>query len=248
MISLILLPGMDGTGRLLDPFVCVMKTAFDLHVVRYPADASMGYPELVDRVKAVLPKNTPFFILGESFSGPVAISLAAAGHPFLKGLVLCCTFAKSPFPILSRLRSAVRIPSLSPMMVRLLIRIQLGRFSTPAMKKMIMAVLPEVSPELLEARIKSILAVDQTPALSGIKVPVLYLQAAKDRLVSAAAGKEVLRCCPHAILKQIDAPHFMLETMPVQAGRIIRTFVHEVMEHSDAVSFFPDGASPPVSG
>ena len=92
MKKLLLLPGMDGTGRLFAPFLEAIGPAVDVQVVRYPGNGSSGYEGLVELARAALPTDGDFFILGESFSGPVAISLAAAHPPGLMGLILCCTF------------------------------------------------------------------------------------------------------------------------------------------------------------
>ena len=50
-------------------------------------------------------------LLAESFSGPIAIRVAADPPPGLAGVILCGTFAKNPFPWLRPVRAlAVRVP------------------------------------------------------------------------------------------------------------------------------------------
>jgi len=49
------------------------------------------------------PPEGPLVVLGESFSGPIAIRLAAALGPRLQALMLCCSFARKPRAALSRL-------------------------------------------------------------------------------------------------------------------------------------------------
>src|SRR5687767_5910188 len=108
MITLMLLPGMDGTGHLFAPFLEALGNEFNVKVVRYPGTEALNYAELEAVARAAMPDG-PFVLLGESFSGPIAISLAASGSPHLKGLVLCCTFARNPKPLFTGLRSLVSI-------------------------------------------------------------------------------------------------------------------------------------------
>src|SRR5688572_3895642 len=102
MTALVVLPGLDGTATLHTKFVASVGPAFDsVTVIPYPPNEALGYVALEALVRAQLPTATPFVLLGESFSGPVALSIAADPPPNLVGLVLSTTFAKSPVPLLS---------------------------------------------------------------------------------------------------------------------------------------------------
>ena len=85
MLTLVLLPGMDGTGIFFEDFAAVAQPEFDPVIVRYPDDPSRGYAGLEPVARAALPRDKPFLILGESFSGPIAISIAASNPPGLVG-------------------------------------------------------------------------------------------------------------------------------------------------------------------
>jgi pimeloyl-ACP methyl ester carboxylesterase len=111
MITSVLLPGMDGTGVLFADFVASLPPEFKPLVVAYPNDPKLGYPELEVLARAALPRDQRFILLGESFSGPVAISIAASNPPGLLGLILCCTFARSPHPLLAQLSFSIEICS-----------------------------------------------------------------------------------------------------------------------------------------
>src|SRR5262245_59650840 len=103
MPSLVLLPGMDGTGDLFAPLLTALPPSLPAKVVRYPTAEPLGYAQLDGVAKAALPPADDFVILGESFSGPLAISLAAEPPSNLKALVLCCSFARNPRPVFSSL-------------------------------------------------------------------------------------------------------------------------------------------------
>ena len=74
--SLVLLPGLDGTGLLFQPLVECLPDAIEPVVVSYPPDQKLGYEELLPLVLERLPA-APFVLLGESFSGPLAVMAAA---------------------------------------------------------------------------------------------------------------------------------------------------------------------------
>jgi pimeloyl-[acyl-carrier protein] methyl ester esterase len=71
------------------------------NVVPYPPDVPLGYDELEPLVREALPTRGHFVLLGESFSGPLAIRIAANPPPALVGLILCVTFASTPSPTLA---------------------------------------------------------------------------------------------------------------------------------------------------
>ena len=100
MISLVVLPGLDGTATQLNDFVQALGLAFDqVGVIEYPRDQPLGYTELESLVRSALPTDRQFILLGESFSGPIALSIAASHPVGLAGIVLCASFAKAPIPI-----------------------------------------------------------------------------------------------------------------------------------------------------
>ena len=81
--KLVLLPGLDGTGKLFAEFLEALDLGSSAQVVPYPPDIPLGYDELETLVRAALPAHGPFIILGESFSGPLAIRIAARPPPAL---------------------------------------------------------------------------------------------------------------------------------------------------------------------
>lgn len=223
--TLVLLPGMDGTGQLFDSFIAALGDEFSVNVVRYPTTEPLGYAELEALVRAALPTDGPFVLLGESFSGPIAIALAASGTPQLKGLILCCTFARNPQPLFSPLRGLVRFLPVSAAKPELLDRLLLGRFSTAALRFALTQALAQVSPDALRARLRSVLAINVSKKLLAVKVPTLYLRAAEDRMVPRGSSRRILRLKPDTYLAQLEAPHFLLQAAPAMAARVVRDFI-----------------------
>lgn len=225
MATLVLLPGMDGTGDLFGAFVDAIRAK--TRVVRYPASQPLGYGELETLVASELPADEPYVLLGESFSGPIALSIAAKDPPLLRGVVLCCSFAKNPRPALGPLRGLVDwLPDRPPL--RALEWVLAGRFATPKLREALARALRKVSPGALRARMTAVMGVDVVPVLRFISVPILYLRAVEDRVVPPSASHLVLANVSRGKVVEIVAPHFLLQTAPGEAGKIVDEFLGEV--------------------
>ena len=56
-MTLVLLPGLDGTGDLFTNFVSALPSNLDARIVRYPADRFVSYAELFPFVADGCPEN-----------------------------------------------------------------------------------------------------------------------------------------------------------------------------------------------
>jgi pimeloyl-ACP methyl ester carboxylesterase len=224
-MHLLLLPGMDGTGRLFAPLLAFLSPTMTPTVVAYFPDRSCGYAELLPLVEEVVPDGREFLVLGESFSGPLALLLAAQQPPGLRGVVLCATFARSPLPYFARwLRGLIR-PWWFRAVPRWLIRWGLlGRFETPPLRQLVEAAIAEVQPKVLAARARAILAVDVGSQLQACPVPVLYLAATEDRLVRRSNFGYISRLQKRVEAVTLVGPHLVLQVAPEKAARVIEAF------------------------
>lgn len=225
MVALVLLPGLDGTGLLFANFAASFGPDVKIIVVSYPTDAAVGYSELEAVARSFLPKDQPFFLLGESFSGPIAISIAASRPPGLLGLVLCCSFARSPRPSLSVFQPLLSVVPVAAFPLALLSFFVLGRFSSPTLRRSLAESLAEVSPSALRARARAALSADVSATLSRVDVPVLYLRASEDRVVPESASQSVVALAPASKVVEFSAPHFLLQVVPSQAAATVREFM-----------------------
>jgi pimeloyl-[acyl-carrier protein] methyl ester esterase len=230
MLALVLLPGMDGTGIFFEDFAAIAQPEFDPIIVRYPDDPSRGYAGLEPVARAALPRDQPFLILGESFSGPIAISIAASSPPGLAGLILCVTFACNPHPLLP-LTTAILKP-FPP--VRLPSFIQhrnlFGKYDSPRLRAKLRGVRAVVSQKTLKARLEAVASVDVSERLRRVRVPTLDLRARDDRVVSRASGDHIRKVLPQVEIAELDAPHLMLQTVPHESLAAVRHFVVNKMK------------------
>jgi pimeloyl-[acyl-carrier protein] methyl ester esterase len=235
MTTLVVLPGLDGLVTLSSAFVEAVRPSFDSIVtVSYPSNQSLGYGELETFLRGSLPTEAPYILLGQSFSGPIALAVAASRPKDLVGLVLSTTFCQCPVPVLSPLASLAR---LAP--IRLLPRVLLswwllGRWATPQLESALQSSLRAVEPAVLRCRAVSALRVNVASRLSAISVPVLYLQASEDRLLSRTAGAQILAAIPHADVINILGPHLLLQSAPKACAQAVAKFAKKA--ERDALS------------
>ena len=222
---LVVLPGMDGSAELLADFVAELGDDVPSRVIRYPADQPMNYAELETFVLALLPKNDPYVLMAESFSGPIAISIAGSRPSELAGVILSASFACNPRPFLSVLRPLLGVLPLKHVPVALLSAVLLGRFATPRRRAALNNVLASLSLPALRARARAVLDADVTPLLGAIGVPLLYLRATDDRLVPPACAEAIAQAVPQARVVEVEAPHFLLQSAPAPAAVAIKEFI-----------------------
>jgi pimeloyl-ACP methyl ester carboxylesterase len=225
MPALVILPGLDGTLKLRDDFVSALGTDFESIVVSYPADRPTGYSELASLARSALPQDRPYAVLGESFSGPIAISIAASRPRGLIGLILSCSFARNPRPLLRAAWPLLAPVPLKLAPMRLLSPLLLGRFGTKPLRSALDEAIRAMPNSVLRARVSAVLSVDVTAELSKLRVPILYLRTSEDRLVPRSCSESFARAVPHAQIIEIEGPHLLLQTAPSAAAAAIRDFV-----------------------
>ncbi len=230
MIDLYILPGLDGTTRMLDGFVAAARGAGfgSVRAVGYPPDRPLGYAELETFARAALPGQTPFVLLGESFSGPIAISIAAHPPPNLVGLVLSTTFARAPAPLLAPFAPLVRFAPTRALPMAALSAVLLGRWGTPELRKTLRAALDDVAPAVQRTRAAAAMGVDVSDRLARIAVPTLILKANHDRLLRAGAGRQLLEGIANAREIALDGPHLLLQTRTGHCVEAVTQFAESI--------------------
>jgi pimeloyl-ACP methyl ester carboxylesterase len=236
-VRLVLLPGMDGTGDLFEPLREAMGAHAPVDVVRYSGTERLGYSELEPLVRAHLarlPEGEPFVLLGESFSGPLAISIAASPPPGLRGLILCCSFARPPSPGLALMRGGLidLLMTLlhAPQMAGPVRRMLLGRFATPRLAALLQASMRKVSGAVMTHRMKEVQRVNVVDKLAQVRVPSMYLQAMQDRVVPAQAARVIQRVLADLRVVRLEGPHGLLQAAPDATARAIENFCRELGE------------------
>jgi pimeloyl-ACP methyl ester carboxylesterase len=246
--TLVLLPGLDGTGILFRQFAKVLEASFDTQIVAYPADRPLGYAELEALVREAVPRDRPFVVLGESFSGPIAIRLGAgrppAGQvvarlptavppPGMVGLILCVTFAKNPYPSLSWAGALARSLPLDALPGWVKGPFLWGPSSKERDRLESELATAVVGHDVLRHRVASVLAVDETTSLALVRMPTLVLHASDDRVVPRAATEHIMRTAPHAELVEIPGPHMLLQIRAAECAAAVVRFMQGLQAAGD---------------
>ena len=223
MTALIVLPGLDGTATLHADFLCACEGVESAIAIPYPAHQALGYTELEALVRAQLPTSKPFVLLGESFSGPIALSIAANPPANLVGVVLSTTFAANPFPALTPLASLLRFAPVRSVPLAVLSRLLLGRWATRDLNASLRQALQSVAPATLRFRAAAALRAS-VANMGAISLPTLYLRATADRLLPARTGERIRSAVAGCQVVEIAGPHLLLQAKPVECARVVSDF------------------------
>ncbi len=222
---LVLMPGLDGTGKLFAPLIPLLQPHFDLSIVTYPDLDS--FSDYVDCALSQLPDTPGYSLVAESFSGPVALAAMAQRKGEVGPTVLSASFARSPLSTLSEL--ARHVPD--------------GMFSIGALSDFCLDVaavdnedfsetqpLPlnvteQLDGVVLKHRISVLSRIDVSALLGEIQVPILCLRAVRDRIVSEQHVQMLQEYLPQVIRADIDGPHLLLQTRPQRCAELIHRHV-----------------------
>ncbi|MBL9203731.1 MAG: alpha/beta hydrolase [Opitutaceae bacterium] len=224
-ITFVLLPGLHGTSGLMAEFIRCRPEAVDTLALDYPTHQVMDYPALVrwvcDRLRSV---PGPLVLLGESFSGPVALAAAALIADRVRAVILVATFVIPPRTRLLRLLPWTLGFALTRPFFALKVRLT-GTSTSVSLLTAAARELQKVAPRVLSHRIHTILTVDAAESLRRATVPILYLQAARDRVVPARTFLTIRMIRPDAELKTISSSHLLLQARPSETWTAISDFL-----------------------
>jgi pimeloyl-ACP methyl ester carboxylesterase len=215
------MPGLDGTGKLFEPIIPLLRPHFDLSIVTYPDLDSLT--DYVNCAQNQLPETPGFSLVAESFSGPVAMSLMAHLPGQIGPSVLAATFARSPLATLTRMLGYVpdhtfSIGALNEFCMDVYAAEDEDFSETQPLP---LNVTEQIDGALLQHRISVLSRVDVSALLPSIDVPILYLHGGRDRIVSEYDAQMIEDYLPNVSRVDIDAPHLLLQTQPQQCAELI---------------------------
>jgi pimeloyl-ACP methyl ester carboxylesterase len=211
----LLLPGLHGSARLFAPLLAAGPRGLEVEALSYPPDRPLGYDELLALVRERLPRGR-FALVAESFSGPLAIRLAAERPPGLAALVLAASFLHRPLnALLHPLRALAGVRLFGAPMPAAAVRHFLAGAGAPrALVSEVLAALGEVSAAVMAHRAAEAFRVDVREELGRVEVPILWLAPLRDHLVRTDAAAEALALDPDLEVAYIDGPHMILQRCP----------------------------------
>ncbi len=215
------MPGIDGTGRLFEPLIPILRPHFNLSIVTYPAlNSFQGY---VDCALSQLPADGEFSLVAESFSGPVAIMLMSLYPDLIGPSVLAATFARSPLAELTRMVNYLpnQMFSIGASSEFSKDVYALKDFSPLDTQPLPINVTNEIDGAVLKQRCELLSRIDVSTLLPHIKVPILQLHGTLDRIVSGYQADILQKGFPNLVRVDIEAPHLLLQTQPRRCAGLI---------------------------
>jgi pimeloyl-ACP methyl ester carboxylesterase len=222
-LPLILLPGLDGVGVYFGRLLEHLPGYIEPTVISYPRDQVMGYEELLPLVIERLPQS-PFILLGESFSSPLSIKIAAARPPGLRGVILCSGFARNPLWLAPTWLTYFTHPLLFRLYAPY-IRFKVWRRGGGSAGAARLAALSGLTPHVIAKRVRSVLRVNVMQELSTCPVPVLYVRGARDHLIHARNLLEMSKRLPSMRVASFDAGHCVLKSRAGETAAAIVDFI-----------------------
>ena len=223
-MRLVLLPGLNGSSSLFAPLLTQLED-LPCSVLELPPQGPQDHDSLASVLIEQL-GETPFALLGESFSGPLAFRLALRRPSALKGLILAASFLSPPHPLLSlacRLPIARSLPAPA-----WLLRWFCIEDADTKVLQLLQNEIRHLSPQLVLQRLQA-LAQLRCPE-ENLALPTLHLWPTRDRLVSHLATASIGRHCCNLQQARIEGPHFLLQSQPQACAQVIRQFITGLSE------------------
>jgi pimeloyl-ACP methyl ester carboxylesterase len=224
-ITLVLAPGIDGTGLMFSPLLAALPSHIKTQVIRYPADARWTLRQYAQFLAGQMPAGR-MVVLGESFSSIVVLELLAANLRPVEAAIFSAGFAEPPQP--GRLW-LTRIPILPSVLIacaprRMVRRHLLGSSPTLQQIAVLASIQGHVQASTIAYRLR-LVADRHAFAKQTIDMPCLYLQATEDRVVPGRCLSWFEKHCQSLAVEQFDSPHCLLQCKPRETATAIAGFI-----------------------
>lgn len=228
MVTLVLLPGLDGTDVFFRPLVAALPGQIAPKVIQFPTAAANDYPDLLRLVQSALSPTPKCYVLGWSFSGPLALMAAVAEPEKVQGVILASSFVRPPRRWYARLAWGAVTPMIHAIRACRRIPVWLTRPSSDRLRQDKTETWKRVSSSNVAARIRALLRIDARDVLRQCKQPVLCLAGGDDGIVPHHNVEDIVAVRPSVRVHMIEGQHFALYTNAQAAANAITAFIDEV--------------------
>ena len=174
-----------------------------------------------------LPRNEPLLLIGESYSGPVAVALSERKELDIIGLVLVATFARFPVTLIKTISRLLPLSLLFhlPIPGFLIGHYCFGKWATPELVKLARESVCSNKASVIARRARSGASIDVSDRLGSVNIPCLYIRASHDRLVPERALQDFVSNIPQLEQTEIEGPHCLLQAKPGECLSAIKYFI-----------------------
>ena len=230
------LPGLHGTEALYQSLRDRLPEGVVAEFVNLPSKGKQDYQTLADHLNRELPKTSDGskrLLIAESFSGPLAIRLAAMRHEDVAGIVLAASFCDAP------LNLGIALLPLRPLFMvkppRTALRhFLIGNDASEAELTELQDVVQSTPSATLSKRIRTILELTEDDNPDVPETPILILQADKDNLVPWEAQSKLEANYPGATIHWVESPHLILQRCPDECIQHIAEFAEGINSASSS--------------
>ena len=227
--AVVLVPGLDGTGQLFyrqRPLLMRSRRVATYALRDSASDMQTLVSDLARVIEAAAPVDRRAIVIGESFGGTLAMSLALAMPERVAGLVVVNSFAHfSPQVLLHLGRVGVRaVPWRMMPLLRRMVASRLHSAHTPAddlreFKRVTM----RATREGYANRLAILMQYDIRGRLHELRMPTLFLAAELDHFIpSMTQAKFMAARVPDATVRVLDGHgHICLIATDVDLGQIL---------------------------
>lgn len=223
--TVVIFPGLDGTGVLTEEFAAGDWQGRSVKVVPIPSNGPQDYPTLVNRITPELPEGA-LVLIGESFSSPLAMLLADQERGRVKALIVAGGFCSSPVsPALSLI--PVRPLFLIRPPATILRKFLAGADAPKSLIQRMTQAIRSVTSGVLTERVRVILALQEKDCPAPEGVPTLVLQARQDAMIPWEIQSRLERHFIEPTVVWIDSPHLLLATRPEACREAVLGFLEK---------------------
>ena len=223
--TLLLLPGLDGTEIFFQPLLGALPASIRPVVVRYPLTGDNGYDELLAVIRRAAAGIPEYYVLGWSFSGPLALMLAVAEPERVRGVILAATFVRPPHAWLRWTGFALVGPVVWSWRVLRRLPLWLFRPCRDPVRSAKTQTWSRIPAGVLARRLRLVAGVDARAALRAGRAPMLYLASSHDPVVPRHNVDEILFERPSVQVVTIKGWHLAMYTNPRPAAQAIIQFI-----------------------
>lgn len=235
-ITVVLLPGLDGTRAFLETVLHQLRERHPVRVVEFPPNGPNDYRTLLTHVRHATADLKEFAVIGFSFSGPLAVMLADAEPERVLAIVLAATFVRWPRPELRSLQPLFRTPTIWT--IRLLRRVPgwFGAGASDRRRRAQTTTWMQVPARTIARRVRAMATVDVSQPLMHCARPVMSLRFMDDRAVPVENALEIRRCCPRAEIADVQGSHLSMLDHPQRLADPVLRFLATVEDTRVGVS------------
>jgi pimeloyl-ACP methyl ester carboxylesterase len=227
--TLVLLPGMDGTGELFTEFLSYYDG--DHLVISLPESGPQEHATLASVINKQLPTED-YVLLAESFAGGIVPELLKLNPSHMKGVIFVASFLSSPNKYLLQIAKLLPIKALASVPLSNIVYKSLffGQRTSKELLSKFITVTKSIPDLVLKNRLE-VMSQQRLPITTS-DIPSIYIRALSDRLIPSQKGREFTKVFSNIKYIEIEGPHFILQAQPKESARLVTEAMSLILKDS----------------